>query len=424
MALNPFEQLRLLGLEPRTAFEEIVGLLLYDHGLSDGQLKIHVGDDGVDAYQGSFGQEGELTVYQIKYFPDQWQDSQKEQIRNSFRTASESNRFKLKKWYLCIPTRPTKDDVRWFDTWKSKQPIKEIDFIDGDDLTKMLETPAGARARKRLRDAGVFTVTDGSAVLEFSVVCAKQHQRSHFTLRLGVWLENKGDRTAQGLKVKLEHSDTNCVPVQTDRSIWDDLGNGVLNPRTISAVTTLHPGQRMAVLQVPLSADTLFPLWIKAAAWLQDATPTEQSIVLQKSDLADDKVFKFNAGAFEANASLDGGFRSKPLRSNFSATADELFVQIADNPNTALFGVLCYWQGDKADPKTGLYRPSLSPTGFNHRMDKASLQSALEELVDIGWLEPPERVGEIDLYRLSDHARENELFLYNVNDLAKKRAYR
>jgi hypothetical protein len=57
-------------------------------------------------------------------------------------------------------------------------------------------------------------------------------------------------------------------------------------------------------------------------------------------------------------------------------------------------------------------------------MDKASLQSALEELVDIGWLEPPQRVREIDLYRLSDHARENELFLYDINDLAKKRAYR
>jgi hypothetical protein len=46
-------------------------------------------------------------------------------IRDSFRTANESGLFTLKEWYLCIPTRPTKDDVRWFDTWKSKQSVKE-----------------------------------------------------------------------------------------------------------------------------------------------------------------------------------------------------------------------------------------------------------------------------------------------------------
>jgi hypothetical protein len=77
MALNPFEQLRLLAPEPRAAFEEIVGILLKDHGKSDGQGKVYFGDAGVDAYKGSFGQEGELIVYQSKYFPDQWQESQK-----------------------------------------------------------------------------------------------------------------------------------------------------------------------------------------------------------------------------------------------------------------------------------------------------------------------------------------------------------
>ena len=92
MALNPFEQLRLLAPEPRAAFEEIVGILLKGHGKSDGQVKVYFGDAGVDAYKGSFGQEGELIVYQSKYFPDQWQESQKKQIRDSFRTANESGR--------------------------------------------------------------------------------------------------------------------------------------------------------------------------------------------------------------------------------------------------------------------------------------------------------------------------------------------
>jgi hypothetical protein len=77
-------------------------------------------------------------------------------IRDSFRTANESGLFTLKEWYLCIPTRPTKDDVRWFDTWKSKQSVKEIDFIDGDDLTRMLEALRVLGHVAGLREWGVF----------------------------------------------------------------------------------------------------------------------------------------------------------------------------------------------------------------------------------------------------------------------------
>src|SRR3989475_8844046 len=123
MALNPFEQLRLFLSESRTAFEDIVGILLEEAGKIDGRIKVHLGDGGVDAYKGSFGDGGELVVYQSKYFPDPWQDSQKQQIRDSFRTANESPLFNLKEWYLCIPTRPTKEDLRWFDEWKAKQLI-------------------------------------------------------------------------------------------------------------------------------------------------------------------------------------------------------------------------------------------------------------------------------------------------------------
>jgi len=55
-------------------------------------------------------------------------------IREAFGAASESKLFKLKQWYLCTPSRPTKEDIRWFDTWKGKQladpgnqSLKEID---------------------------------------------------------------------------------------------------------------------------------------------------------------------------------------------------------------------------------------------------------------------------------------------------------
>ncbi len=47
-------------------------------------------------------------------------------------------------------------------------------------------------------------------------------------------------------------------------------------------------------------------------------------------------------------------------------------------------------------------------------MDRTSLTMALEKIVNLGWLDPAERIGKTDRYRLSDAALANELFLHNV----------
>jgi hypothetical protein len=105
--------------------------------------------------------------------------------------ANESTLFELKEWFLCIPTRPTKDDLRWFDEWKEKQSLKQIDLVDGDDLTRLLEAPLGSRARSKLGQWGVFSMRAGYAVLQFSAKCNTHSPRSGFTFRIDVWLENK-----------------------------------------------------------------------------------------------------------------------------------------------------------------------------------------------------------------------------------------
>lgn len=78
------------------------------------------------------------------------------------------------------------------------------------------------------------------------------------------------------------------------------------------------------------------------------------------------------------------------------------------------------YKEDAADSTKPLYRPSLKSTGYNTQTDKPSLTAALDELVELGWLYPPDRVGDMDSYRLSDRARENEIFVYNVEELARR----
>jgi hypothetical protein len=261
MTLNPFEQLRFLHSvpDPGAAFEDVAAILLRDHGLTDGQVKIHVGDGGIDSYQGSFGRGGELVVYQMKYFPVQWEDSQKQKIRDSFRTASESKLFNLKSWYLCTPSRPTKEDIRWFDTWKAKQlagagnqSIEEIDLVDGDDLVKMLGEPLGARARRKLCDWGVYGIRNGYSILEFYVACIARPAITGETFRLVGSVANNGDRSAEGVRLRIEHADTNSFPIPNDDGFWDDRGNGDANPRTLWAKSDIHPGDNVEVLRLAL----------------------------------------------------------------------------------------------------------------------------------------------------------------------------
>ncbi len=183
MALNPFEQLESFVSEPRKAFEDLATMLLQDCGKAVGRVAIYLGDGGVDAYTGDFSRSGQLRVYQTKYFTRPWSGSQKQQIRTSFETAANSQDFNLKEWALCVPVRLTRQDLKWFDGWKAEQSVP-IDIIDGDDLTQMLDSADGARTRQQFRDWGVFSVRNGSPVIQARVRCIKRDPRTYQTFSL------------------------------------------------------------------------------------------------------------------------------------------------------------------------------------------------------------------------------------------------
>jgi hypothetical protein len=77
-----------------------------------------------------------------------------------------------------------KDQRRWFDTWKSKQSVKEIDFMDGDHLTRMLEAlrvlghvagcENGACSNGFIANASVYNAAPNSRMLS---VAAREHKR-------------------------------------------------------------------------------------------------------------------------------------------------------------------------------------------------------------------------------------------------------
>ncbi len=108
------------------------------------QMKVNVGDGGIDIFIGEFGIEP-ITVIQCKFFLDSFGESQKKQIRESFNTAIKSDEYVVKEWILCIPCIIDIDANTWWFRWKSKK-IKELgkdnDFIrikNGNELIDLLK---------------------------------------------------------------------------------------------------------------------------------------------------------------------------------------------------------------------------------------------------------------------------------------------
>lgn len=108
------------------------------------QVAIKQGDGGIDIFIGELGIEP-ITVIQCKFFLESFGDSQKSQIRDSFKTAAKSDKYELKEWILCIPKVIDIDENSWWFKWKHKKleeytKSKEfIKLINGNALIDLMK---------------------------------------------------------------------------------------------------------------------------------------------------------------------------------------------------------------------------------------------------------------------------------------------
>ncbi len=118
------------------AFHTIISSLYKGENVKT--VKVKQGDGGIDVFIGDFGQKP-LKVYQCKFFLDSIGESQKDQIRSSFKTAIESTEFEIEEWILCVPYQEldTKEHKWWAD-WKTKQETAyknvKITLYDGKTI--------------------------------------------------------------------------------------------------------------------------------------------------------------------------------------------------------------------------------------------------------------------------------------------------
>lgn len=136
----------------RDAFErliaDIVGIVHPDVQ----EVQANPGDWGIDAYVGDLGKDGEVHVWQSKYFIDGFAKTQQGDVRESYKSAqkaADENGYKIVTWTLCVPCELDGPMLTWWERWKKKT-------ARDDNLVVDLET--AGRLRRRLQSAAAADV--------------------------------------------------------------------------------------------------------------------------------------------------------------------------------------------------------------------------------------------------------------------------
>jgi len=93
-------------------FESLASDLLMEEAKEVRTVDGSGGDDGIDCFKGQT--QGEITIYQHKFFTDRLNHSRKSQIQSSYETAKE-NHSGLERWYLLIALDFTPKEQQWFE---------------------------------------------------------------------------------------------------------------------------------------------------------------------------------------------------------------------------------------------------------------------------------------------------------------------
>ncbi|MFF6891298.1 hypothetical protein ACFY8Z_11685 [Streptomyces microflavus] len=104
----------------RAHFEEMVQDLVGVIHPDFSTLEANPGDWGIDAYVGSLV-DGEVNVWQSKYFIDEFGKSQQAQIRDAYDQAlacAKREGYTLATWTLCIPRNLDGPNEKWWAGWK------------------------------------------------------------------------------------------------------------------------------------------------------------------------------------------------------------------------------------------------------------------------------------------------------------------
>ena len=105
----------------RILFQRLIASLVRLKYKDACEVRPSQGDWGIDVLVGNLTDS--VFVWQVKYFIDGIDKSQKDQINDSFKTLmqkSKENNFTVSYWTLCIPCSLSPKERTWWENWKRK----------------------------------------------------------------------------------------------------------------------------------------------------------------------------------------------------------------------------------------------------------------------------------------------------------------
>ncbi|MYX32251.1 MULTISPECIES: serine/threonine protein kinase [unclassified Streptomyces] len=137
----------------RALFEQMVQDLVDVKYPNCSTIEANPGDWGIDAYVGSLI-GGEVSVWQSKYFIDEFGESQKKQVRDAYEQAlacAVREGYILASWTLCIPVNLDGPTEKWWKGWKGRMEKRDnvtIELWNALRLRRILQSEDARQIRE------------------------------------------------------------------------------------------------------------------------------------------------------------------------------------------------------------------------------------------------------------------------------------
>ncbi|HEV2804780.1 MAG TPA: hypothetical protein VGW57_07615 [Chthoniobacterales bacterium] len=105
-----------------------------------------------------------------------------------------------------------------------------------------------------------------------------------FQLVVNVWLHNVGDKSAGGVRVRLEHCDTHTRAGGFDEGWWKMTAPS-LNPWNLECTKDIHPDERVPVVTIPFREMPIGEIWVTLRLTGGNMKPWESSCRMSPAGL-------------------------------------------------------------------------------------------------------------------------------------------
>jgi hypothetical protein len=116
-----------------------------------------------------------------------------------------------------------------------------------------------------------------------------ENQKTDAYYAIAIELRNEGSLSARSVRVRVEHPESGCIPLEPNPKRWehegDSFGLKALNPWQLRLIGDLHPDEKVPVLTIPCSKKSTVPFRVDVEIWAEDYPHSRYSATIDESDL-------------------------------------------------------------------------------------------------------------------------------------------